>query len=567
LPPTSGPPEAVYGEKPTLSRSELLAKVRSQLLTKKTRRAKSVNTHEGFEIYQSDYNAGLAPSHSKHNPVVWDYCKMTMHQHELDYLKTRERSPTSLSMVRESIKQFQTATEPIHYDPEILNRAVDIVDAQLANLGTTEPISFKEMKDHVVSSSSAGFLFQGHTKGEAYSVANDIAQKHWRRIAKGKGIEEWLVLAATRPGMVTRGDIKARGVWNFPYPQLLREGRFAEALTTLINSQDATFFGWTVKWFKGASNLLTSLFGGTNGTSKGDDYSGFDTSVREKFIRIAFKLLWKRFDFSSFTAQEIREFKLNWQQIVEYFIKTPILLGSEVWLKLAGIPSGSYFTQLIGSIINFIWQIYGILSLMQRNGLWDMDIWDILRYIMVLGDDSLSKFLRKLNEDDLDYIAEAIRTGCGGNINRSKGFSRVHAQNEEDPSANPEFLGYHFCSQQGPTRDFLKTVEQVLYPERPCNTPSELLEVLLGHIWMTAPVNRRTSTWLRGIYYMVLSSNPESAPTCYPNWLLRQFKYALHYVPPIELPTEAYLASLYSSSAPRDLSFKVVTESGHVKTV
>lgn len=204
---------------------------------------------------------------------------------------------------------------------------------------------------------------------------------------------------------------------------------------------------------------------------------------------------------------------------------------------------------------------------MQRNGLWDMDIWDILRYIMVLGDDSLSKFLRKLNENDLDYIAEAIRTGCGGNINRSKGFARVHSQNEEDASANPEFLGYHFCSQQGPTRAFLKTIEQVLYPERPCNTPSELLEVLLGHIWMTAPVNRRTSLWLRGLYYMVLSSNPESAPTCYPNWLTRQFKYALHYVPPVELPSEKYLAALYSASAPRDLSFKVVTESGLVKTV
>lgn len=44
-----------------------------------------------------------------------------------------------------------------------------------------------------------------------------------------------------------------------------------------------------------------------------------------------------------------------WNYIKEYVIWTPLILSnSECWEKSAGIPNGSYFTQLIGSIVNWI---------------------------------------------------------------------------------------------------------------------------------------------------------------------------------------------------------------------
>lgn len=44
-----------------------------------------------------------------------------------------------------------------------------------------------------------------------------------------------------------------------------------------------------------------------------------------------------------------------WNYIEEYFINTPLLLSnSEAWQKSAGIPSRSYFTQLVSSIVNCI---------------------------------------------------------------------------------------------------------------------------------------------------------------------------------------------------------------------
>merc|ERR1712196_9576 len=223
--------------------------------------------------------------------------------------------PISLPLLKDDIRQYEASSRPVeHYDKEVLQTAIKYVEAQWHQFGKVKLLSWEEMSRHIVSGSSAGFGFPRCKKGEVKLGAMDVAKKHWNRLAKGKNIEEWPTLIAARPGMVDRSKIKARGVWNFPFPQIIREGRFAEAFTTMLNRQK-TFLGWSVKWFDGASKMLSSLFGGSDGSTIGLDFSKFDKTPRANLIRSAFKVLWGMIDFEGCPKEEIRAIKLNWNQI------------------------------------------------------------------------------------------------------------------------------------------------------------------------------------------------------------------------------------------------------------
>lgn len=81
------------------------------------------------------------------------------------------------------------------------------------------------------------------------------------------------------------------------------------------------------------------------------DFSSFDSSVRVKLIKSAFQIL---DDIMSLTSVQRAMLK----ELMEYFINTPLLLKKDIIQKHRGIPSGSAFTQLIGSIVNMIACLY-----------------------------------------------------------------------------------------------------------------------------------------------------------------------------------------------------------------
>jgi hypothetical protein len=77
------------------------------------------------------------------------------------------------------------------------------------------------------------------------------------------------------------------------------------------------------------------------------DYSKYDSTIPAVFIREAFRILSTWFEES-----DLNEF--GWSTIVNYFINTPIVMpdGHLYVGKNHGVPSGSYFTQLIDSVVN-----------------------------------------------------------------------------------------------------------------------------------------------------------------------------------------------------------------------
>lgn len=172
---------------------------------------------------------------------------------------------------------------------------------------------------------------------------------------------------------VQHGEVgpKVRLVWGYPSSLTLGEAQYAKPLIdTFLRKQTPMAFGyrkhelWADLMRINNCNFRLSL-----------DFSGFDASVQPELILEAFDVLktW-------FSKDDIDNF--GWDTVVHYFVHTPILMpDGYIWQKHVGIPSGSYFTQLIGSIINYFALQFAMLC----------SYGDVLSsdYIRVLGDDSI----------------------------------------------------------------------------------------------------------------------------------------------------------------------------------
>jgi hypothetical protein len=82
------------------------------------------------------------------------------------------------------------------------------------------------------------------------------------------------------------------------------------------------------------------------GTLVGLDWSKFDSTVPRFLIRFAFGLIRKAFG---------GEYGGVFDMLEHYFIHTPITMpDGKTYVKHTGIPSGSRFTAIIGSIVNWV---------------------------------------------------------------------------------------------------------------------------------------------------------------------------------------------------------------------
>lgn len=232
-------------------------------------------------------------------------------------------------------------------------------------------------------------------------------------------------------------------------------------------------------------------------TTVENDWSHFDTTVPEIVIRYSFGILQSLFH--ARTSREHNEisnvFRYLYVNFTYSLIVTP---GGYVYRKTRGIPSGSPFTSLIGSLAN--WLIHrGLFSAVFPPG----------RAIgqaghprlTIAGDDSTSSQPESMAQGvNHAYLLASrlfgvlIKGGVPKTTRRSERFDWEDA---------PTFLGYTFRNQ---------------YPER---TDAELIEKILAHEFIKGVPVTAHHRWERAVTALQLSP----FTICEREWLLEYSKW------------------------------------------
>lgn len=233
----------------------------------------------------------------------------------------------------------------------------------------------------------------------------------------------------------TQKGNKSRLVWGYPLEMTIMESRFARPLIDHFSEVCTPMAFAMTKCELGAR--IASHFEDRPGTTVCLDYSKYDSTISAEMIRRAFRVL------QTWFSPEDRE-TFGWKTVIKYFIYTPIVMpdGHLYTGKNHGVPSGSYFTQLIDSIVN-VALCYAMSS---RFGFWFQD-----RGIFVLGDDSI---MRIRGEFSLQEMSSYIRT-LG---------MELHA-NEKTVVGKNHFLGA-FWEKGKPDAPLDELTKKAVYPEK-----------------------------------------------------------------------------------------------------
>lgn len=243
----------------------------------------------------------------------------------------------------------------------------------------------------------------------------------------------------------TQFNDKTRLVWGYPYSMTVVEGLVAKPLLDEFKGGNTPMaFAMTT----GALGTKLRVASYHKEWAYSLDMSQFDATLSASLINWAFQILktWFIMDevepVSRCTVEEI------FQTIENYFIRTTIVMpDGKIYLgKDHGVPSGSYFTQLVDSVCNTI--IAGTIS--HRFSLHVSR-----RELFVLGDDLLMWSNRKV---DLDKIAAYAKQKLSVNLH-GKEKSRIFRFDEAI-----HFLGRNW--ENGlPGLDEEEIIARMVYPE------------------------------------------------------------------------------------------------------
>lgn len=227
---------------------------------------------------------------------------------------------------------------------------------------------------------------------------------------------------------------KTRLVWAYPQSMTILEAKYAAPI--IASFKDFRLMR-VIPYYQRKSTLGANLIRLQNRSFRYClDYSGFDASVPRSLVQAAFDILRDFF-------VEVDEGE--WEAIVRYFVYTEIIMPDfNVYRKTRGIPSGSYFTQLVGSIVNYISLVYAFevagVSLHPAN-------------IMVLGDDSIVCPSRYV---PIAEMARILKT-----LNLTVNVEKSHVSRGSQPV---EFLG-HYWPYGLPDRELEEILKRLRFPE------------------------------------------------------------------------------------------------------
>lgn len=330
---------------------------------------------------------------------------------------------------------------------------------------------FKRVKYH--QGTSAGYGYNGNPhpypsrKGapnqsnykRAIKIASKIVHtceaKHkdgkWQEFLTSVPLDSTPDVAFTRTQLTELPKLKVRNVFGETFHYVFLEGLFAQPLIEQFMLMN-TFYFIGKDPITGVTKLIEGIPPDREQFAV-FDWSGFDSSVHVYEIKFAFSLLRSMLVFPDKTTELIFEY------IETLFISRKLASpDGRIFLRTGGIPSGSYFTHIVGSTINYVRITYLFKRLNIKHDL-----------IRTHGDDSLVAFIDHV-EDLTGIVQEAAQQGWFIKVTKSQLVSSKH---------EIEFLGRY--SKFGTNyRDELRGLRLLVYPEYPVDDPQISIARLKG---------------------------------------------------------------------------------------
>jgi len=331
------------------------------------------------------------------------------------------------------------------------------------------PLDFHEVSSHMNLDTSAGWSFPGAKKRDVLpQLYQEVRWLAHRMKQGGKEFNPASVqmppsMAARRGKLTEVGQEVDRLVWVYPAEMLGIEGIYAVPLIRAYEALgpknpmlqgknlDQTIIDWLRR--RGQEKFYLAL-----------DISQFDQTVQPWFIRQAFDILKQNIEWATWYGKPVspaqqRRWSNVWKTLEWYFINTPMAAPDGVlYRKSLGVPSGSWFTQLVDSIVNFMYVKFASLYLGFK-----------VLSLKVLGDDSAAKTSTLA---DVGQISDLFRSVLQVEVNVAKSIAT------DDPT-QVKLLGFTYGGLER-NREFLKWMESFLYPDTDVWSAGESFGRLIG---------------------------------------------------------------------------------------
>lgn len=301
------------------------------------------------------------------------------------------------------------------------------------------PLSVDEVVDYNLRDSAAsGLPHLGHN--------GDPGQKDrhralaYRVIAGERGLDPYLGGRRVQSG---ESAPKTRLVWMASLVTTIVGGMFAIPLQAALKKRRPFTWGFS-SMEKGA---VISEMDGKFRYIYGTDYSRFDSCVPAFILQDVFSILREMLDLP-------KDLEPTWDLITRDFIHTRIVgPDGHIYLKHHGIPSGSAFTSLVGSIVNLVVTQY----------IWVGATGHELSSssILVMGDDALFGDDRYVSPQEMSVLAAEL----GFSLNPEKTGVTSGAGLRQTMFEWPHFLG-HYWVNGVPHRPEREVAKAMGLPER-----------------------------------------------------------------------------------------------------
>jgi hypothetical protein len=317
-----------------------------------------------------DYKRSIYRATQQYDPYVYDAIKYFDREHGTQWLQRsigKTRVPGGDAKIMDRIAAYD---KPKYEVPDKFAPYVEEALNELeSKLRLNEKVNPKWIYDvDVVPNTTSGYpLFQ---------KKRDVREQIFRdarfrfHLMKRKSMTEMGVpftVPATRGASRPAEEEKTRLVWVYPAEMLICEGVFAQPLIDHIyqDSQLAEILLVGRDGLKKHQQLVSFLNDEEEVIGVGADFSGFDTTRCVTLIERIFSMLKRKLNHGTYegkdgdiqtggTGVKLRSEKA-FDGVKDYFIHTPMILpNGRIIRKHIGVPSGSHFTNIIDSFLNWV---------------------------------------------------------------------------------------------------------------------------------------------------------------------------------------------------------------------